>query len=83
MCATSYPTPAAVASLHHHSHPHLHRQATLPTLSQLPPEVATSTTAATVKPQKQPVMLTGPALVEEEHPTAETPLMVTKRESTV
>jgi hypothetical protein len=83
VCTTSYPTPGAVASLHHHSHPHLHHQASPPTLTQLPPEAATSTTTATVKPQKQPVILAGPALVEEEHPTAETPLMVTKRESTV
>lgn len=84
MCATSYPTPGAVASLHHLSHPRLHHQAAPPTLSQLPPEAATSTTTtATAKTQKQPVLLAGPAPVEEEHPTAETPLMVTKRESTV
>ncbi|KAJ9581207.1 hypothetical protein L9F63_023612, partial [Diploptera punctata] len=55
---TSYP----MASLHHHSHPHL---------QQTPPTVDT--------PVKPPVHVAG----EEEHATAETPLMVTKRESTV
>ncbi|XP_023707814.1 synaptogenesis protein syg-2 isoform X4 [Cryptotermes secundus] len=80
MCTTSYPSPGAVASLHHHSHPHLHHQASL---SQLPPEATASSTTAVVKSQKQPLLLAGPALGEEELPTAETPLMVTKRESTV
>lgn len=83
MCVTSYPSPGAVASLHHHSHPHLHHQAPPPTHSQLPPEATASSTTAVVKSQKQPLLLAGPALGEEELPTAETPLMVTKRESTV
>lgn len=77
MCSTSYP----VASLHHHSHPHLLHQAPPPTLSQLPTEGAAST--AVMKSQKQPLLLAGSALGEEEHASAETPLMVTKRESTV
>jgi hypothetical protein len=74
MCSTSYP----VASLLHHSHPHLLHQT-----PQLPPEATASTNTAVVKSQKQPLLLAGPTLGEEEHATAETPLMVTKRESTV
>lgn len=74
MCSTSYP----VASLHHHSNPHLPLQA-----PQLPPEASTSTATGVIKSQKQPLLLAGPALTEEDHATAETPLMVTKRESTV